>query len=63
MPCYQFAGDSFTAAVSKQGGKVVYFLHSRPLGEAKLSLEQALERGTPSCGNRGSGSSPTAITA
>ena len=32
MPCYQFAGDSFTAAVSKQGGKVVYFLHSRPLG-------------------------------
>lgn len=45
MPCYQFAGDSFTAAVSKQGGKVVYFLHSRPLGEAKLSLEQALERG------------------
>ena len=42
---YQFAGDSFTAAVSKQGGKVVYFLHSRPLGEAKLSLEQALERG------------------
>lgn len=45
MPCYQFAGDSFTATVSKQGGKVVYFLNSRQLGEAGLTVEQALEKG------------------
>ncbi len=45
MPCYQFAGDSFTATVSKQGGKVVYFLNSRQLGEAGLTVKQALEKG------------------
>ncbi len=45
MPCYQFAGDSFTATVSKQGGKVVYFLNARPLGEASLSVEDALAAG------------------
>lgn len=45
LPCYQFAGDSLTGSVSIAGGKVTYFINSRTIGEATLTVEEALEMG------------------
>lgn len=45
LPCYQFAGDGLTGSVSIAGGKVAYFINSRTIGEAALSVEEALAAG------------------
>ena len=45
LPCYQFAADNFSLTVTKAGGYVAYLLDSRPIGEAALTLEEALEKG------------------
>lgn len=45
LPCYQFVADNFSMTVTKAGGCVSYFLDSRSIGEAALTLEEALEKG------------------
>lgn len=45
LPCYQFAGDGLTGSVSMEGGKVTYFINSRTIGEATLTVEEALAAG------------------
>lgn len=48
LPCYQFAGNNLTGNVSIAGGKVTYFINSRTIGEATLTVEEALEMGDES---------------
>jgi germination protein ypeB len=45
LPCYQFTADDFRISVTKTGGYVQYFLNSRPLGEGRLTIGEALEKG------------------
>ncbi|MBR0540714.1 MAG: germination protein YpeB [Clostridia bacterium] len=53
IPCYLFSNDSFTAAVSKNGGYVVYILGSSYAGEEKISIEQATENARAFLDSRG----------
>ncbi len=45
IPCYSFTGDNFRINVTKAGGFVQYFIHSRPIGEGRLTIEEALQMG------------------
>lgn len=42
IPCYGFFAGTAAAALSKQGGFLLSFTDTRPIGEAKLSSEQAI---------------------
>ncbi len=45
LPCYQFYADNYRIALTKQGGYVRYFMDSRTIGEAGLSVDEALQKG------------------
>lgn len=64
MPCYQFAGETALRPPSPSRG-ARWSISSIPARSGKRSFpwSKLSKEGTPSCGNRGSGSSPTAITA
>ena len=42
IPCYGFSSGTATAALSKQGGFLLSYTDTRPIGEAKLSSDQAI---------------------
>ena len=48
IPCYRFEADGpgggkYTVRVTKQGGRVLSMLSSRPVGSARLSAEEAVD--------------------
>lgn len=45
LPCYIFTADNYRLSVTKAGGMLQYFLHSRSIGEGTLSMEQARRKG------------------
>ena len=45
MPSYKFGFDGGEVAITKKGGKILYFLNSREIGEEKLSYEAAVRKG------------------
>ncbi|MCM1298391.1 MAG: germination protein YpeB [Firmicutes bacterium] len=44
MPSYVFSGENATVAVTKQGGFLSYMLKYRPVGEASISVSEALQK-------------------
>lgn len=44
MPSYCFSGDGITAAVTKAGGYISYFLNSRTIAQESISQEDAVEK-------------------
>lgn len=44
MPSYAFSSGDLTASVTKNGGYLCYLINSRAVGEARISVEEALNR-------------------
>ncbi len=44
IPCYGFSSGTVTATLSKQGGFLLSYTDTRPIGEASLSARQAIEK-------------------
>lgn len=42
---YMFSGDGISIEVTKQGGRVLWFLDSREVGNARLNISQAMSAG------------------
>ncbi len=53
IPSYLFVNDSFTVAVSKNGGYIVYILGSSFAGEEKIGIEEAIENARAFLESRG----------
>ncbi len=45
LPCFQFAGETVAVSVTKAGGYVSSYIDSRVIGEASLTVEQAVKKG------------------
>lgn len=43
LPCYEFSNESVRVTVTKTGGILDYYLDSRPVGEPKISNEDAVK--------------------
>jgi germination protein YpeB len=44
LPTYDFSSDTARVSVTKSGGYLDYYLNSRPVGEPKISYQQAIKR-------------------